>query len=52
MNRFISPIQDDEIERFFSEANAGERKLNMHTTTDKAAAYGNAELVIIATPTA
>ena len=52
LNKFISPIQDDEIERFFSEANAGERKLNMHTTTDKAAAYGNAELVIIATPTA
>ena len=51
LNKFISPIQDDEIERFFREANAGERKLNLHTTTDKAAAYGNAELVIIATPT-
>ena len=23
LNRFISPIQDDEIERFFREANAG-----------------------------
>ena len=52
LNKFISPIQDDEIERFFCEANAGERKLNLHTTTDKATAYGNAELVIIATPTA
>ena len=51
LNQFISPIQDDEIERFFREANAGERKLNLHTTTDKAAAYGNAELVVIATPT-
>ena len=51
LNKFISPIQDDEIERFFREANAGERKLNLHTTTDKAAAYGSAELVIIATPT-
>ena len=51
LNKFISPIQDDEIERFFREANAGERKLNLHTTTDKAAAYGNAELVIIATHT-
>lgn len=51
LNKFISPIQDDEIERFFREANAGERKLNLHTTTDKAAAYGNADLVIIATPT-
>ena len=51
LNKFISPIQDDEIERFFEEANAGERKLNLTTTTDKAAAYGSAELVIIATPT-
>ena len=51
LNRFQSPIQDDEIERFFREANEGSRKLNLHTTTDKAAAYGNAELVIIATPT-
>ena len=51
LNKFISPIQDDEIERFFQEANAGERKLNLHTTTDKTAAYGSAELVIIATPT-
>ena len=51
LNKFISPIQDDEIERFFREANAGERKLSLNTTTDKAAAYGSAELVIIATPT-
>ena len=51
LNQFISPIQDDEIERFFKEARAGERTLNLHTTTDKAAAYGNADLVIIATPT-
>lgn len=51
LNRFISPIQDDEIERFFREAREGKRKLNLHTTTDKASAYGTAELVIIATPT-
>ena len=51
LNQFISPIQDDEIERFFEEARAGERKLRLHTTTDKAAAYGSADLVIIATPT-
>ena len=51
LNQFISPIQDDEIERFFREAREGKRKLNLHTTTDKASAYGNAELVIIATPT-
>lgn len=50
-NQFISPIQDDEIERFFKEAKEGKRKLNLHTTTDKAATYSYAELVIIATPT-
>ena len=51
LNRFISPIQDDEIERFFEEVRNGQRQLNLHTTTDKAAAYASAELVIIATPT-
>ena len=51
LNQFISPIQDDEIERFFKETREGQRKLNLHTTTDKAAAYGDADLVIIATPT-
>lgn len=51
LNQFISPIQDDEIERFFREARAGERKLNLTTTVDKEAAYSTAELVIIATPT-
>ena len=51
LNRFISPIQDDEIERFFQEARDGKRTLNLHTTTDKEAAYKSAELVIIATPT-
>ena len=51
LNQFISPIQDDEIERFFNDARDGERKLNLHTTTDKGAAYGSADLVIIATPT-
>ena len=51
LNQFISPIQDDEIELFFKQAREGQRKLNLHTTTDKEAAYKNAELVIIATPT-
>lgn len=51
LNQFYSPIQDDEIESFFAEARNGERELSLHTTTDKAAAYGNADLVIIATPT-
>ena len=51
LNNWISPIQDDEIERFLTEAKEGKRQLHLHTTTDKAAAYKTAELVIIATPT-
>lgn len=51
LNDFISPIQDDEIERFFREVKEGKRKLNLRTTTDKDAAYRSAELVVIATPT-
>ncbi|MCI8506886.1 MAG: nucleotide sugar dehydrogenase [Lachnospiraceae bacterium] len=51
LNQFFSPIQDEEIERFFEEVRNGSRSLNLYTTTDKAAAYRSAELVIIATPT-
>lgn len=51
LNNFISPIQDDEIERFFNEVKEGSRNLNLRTTTDKKEAYSSAELVIIATPT-
>ena len=51
LNQFISPIQDEEIEQFFEEARGNRRQLNLHTTTDKIAAYTSAELVIIATPT-
>lgn len=51
LNRFESPIQDDEIERFFAEAKNGERTLCLKTTTDRDAAYAGAELVIIAAPT-
>ena len=51
LNNFISPIQDNEIERFFDEARRGERELKLHTTTDRETAYRDAELVVIATPT-
>ena len=51
LNQFISPIQDEEIERFFAEARERKRHLKLKTTTDKAEAYTSAELVIIATPT-
>ncbi|NLV49427.1 MAG: UDP-glucose 6-dehydrogenase, partial [Clostridiales bacterium] len=51
LNRFISPIQDDEIERYFAEARAGARNLNLTTTCEKEAAYKSADMVVIATPT-
>ncbi len=51
LNQFISPIQDEEIERFFAEAREGKRRLDLKTTTNKAEAYASADLVIIATPT-
>lgn len=51
INAFTSPIQDDEIERFLAEAEAGERKLNLHATVDAAEAYTGADYVVIATPT-
>lgn len=51
INRFISPIQDDYIEEFLSEAKAGERQLSITATTDGGAAYKNADFIIIAAPT-
>ena len=51
INAFRSPIQDDEIERFLSEAEAGERKLDLHATVDVAQAYAGADYAIVATPT-
>ncbi len=51
LNRFESPIRDEEIERFFLEAREGKRKLSLYTTTEKEMAYASADLVIIATPT-
>ncbi len=51
LNNWISPIRDDEIERFFEETKAGKRKLYFRATTDKEMAYQSADLVIVATPT-
>ena len=46
INRRISPIQDDYIEKFFAE-----KQLNLTATLDGAAAYRDADFVIIAAPT-
>ena len=46
INSGISPIRDKEIEDFLAH-----KKLNLTATTDKEAAYRDAEFVLIATPT-
>ena len=46
INRRISPIQDEFIEKYFAEA-----ELNLTATLDAAAAYKDADFVIIAAPT-
>ena len=51
LNGFVSPIRDDTIDVFFSEAKEGRRKLDLFTTTDKASAYSGADIIVIATPT-
>ena len=51
INSYVSPIQDDEIERFLAEAKAGERELDLHATVDVEEAYSGADYAVIATPT-
>ena len=46
INKRISPIQDEYIEKFFAE-----KKLNLKATLDGAAAYKDADFIIIAAPT-
>ena len=46
INKRISPIQDEYIEKFFAE-----KKLNLTATLDGAAAYKDADFVVIAAPT-
>ena len=46
INNSISPIQDDYIEKYFAE-----KELNLTATLDGAAAYKDADFVVIAAPT-
>ncbi len=46
VNRRVSPIQDEYIEKYLSE-----HELNLIATTDAKAAYSDADFVIVATPT-
>ena len=51
INGYVSPIRDDNIEKYLDQAKAGQRRLSLKATTDGKAAYADAEYVIIATPT-
>ncbi|MBO7293901.1 MAG: nucleotide sugar dehydrogenase [Bacteroidaceae bacterium] len=46
INKRVSPIQDDYIEKYFAE-----KELNLTATLDGASAYRDAEFVVIAAPT-
>lgn len=46
INRRISPIQDEYIEKYFTE-----KELNLTATLDGASAYADADFVVIAAPT-
>ena len=46
INNRISPIQDEYVEKYFAE-----KKLNLKATLDGAAAYKDADFVVIAAPT-
>lgn len=51
LNEFISPIQDEYIEKYFREAKEGTRELNLKATLDYKEAFTGADFVIISTPT-
>ena len=49
INAWQSPIQDEYIEKYMAEHE--QRGLSLHATADAAAAYANADFIIIAVPT-
>ena len=51
INQFISPIQDEYIEKYLAEAKKGKRQLTLSATTDGASAYSKADFIIVAAPT-
>ena len=51
LNRYISPIRDEYIEKYLDEAKKSKRTLNLSATLDAAAAYSDADFIIIAAPT-
>ena len=51
LNKYISPIQDEYIEKYLAEAKKGKRTLSLTAVTEGAPAYALADFIIIAAPT-
>ena len=51
LSHFISPIHDEYIERYLDDARTGARPLALSATLDGAAAYRDADFIIVAAPT-
>lgn len=60
LNKWVSPIQDEYIEKYFNEAASGTRQLNLHAVWNNGkdgdenpsnAVYKDADFVVIAAPT-
>ncbi len=51
INARRSPIRDEYIERYLAEAASGTRELSLTATLDGAAAYADADYVVVAAPT-
>jgi len=60
LNKWVSPIQDEYIEKYFADAKEGKRKLNLHAVWNNGASgdenpsntvYRDADFVVIAAPT-
>ena len=51
LNEYISPIQDEYIEKYLTEAKNSERSLDFKASMDAASAYAAADYIIIAVPT-
>ena len=51
LNRFISPVHDEYMERYLSEASRGKRSLDLRAATNGLAAYASADIIVLALPT-
>ena len=51
LNNYISPLEDQYIEKYLMDAKHGARKLSLKAMIDGREAYRNSDFVIIATPT-